>query len=74
MGLARGMLPMIKCDKKPIVSSVSFSLFRVQQYTRTTAVNNNIDSKGAWALIYWTSVEGPGPSIKFLPTNLGFLP
>ena len=37
--------------KKPIVSSVSvsFSIFRVQQYTRTTIINNNIDYKGAQA-------------------------
>ena len=34
--------------KKPIVSSVSvsFYIFCVQQYTRTTVINNNIDDQG----------------------------
>ena len=46
--------------KKPIVSEVSaFRIFYVQQYTRTTVVNNDIDDHGARA-----------PSIQFLPTNL----
>ena len=38
--------------KKPIVSSVSvsFSFFRVQQYTRTSVINDNIDNKEVRAL------------------------
>ena len=47
--------------KKPIVSlaSVFFSIFHVQQYTRTTVIINNIDNLGADAT-----------SIQFLRTNL----
>ena len=46
---------------KPIASSASafFSIFRVQQYTRKTVINNNIDNQGARV-----------PSIQFLLTNL----
>ena len=43
------MQPMIKCDKNPVVSSISifFSIFCVQQYMHTAIINNNIDDQ--WA-------------------------
>ena len=60
------ILPMIKMmTQSPLFYSVSvsFSIFRVQQCTRTTAISNNINTDD--------QNKDPGPPLfKFLPAKL----